>query len=188
MCVPLLFFDGFCTTVKAYISWRSRVSGFTWPACFLSYPHFGPKNTRSNFLSVSDYFKFTMSILQFSTVLQTHILLFPSLIFLHVKPSKMFSCITNHLKISKTIAYFPIFYSNFLHKIIQKGILVISYKGTHFSPYNLSLSLFNLSAWIINQILSKNRLSFAFESVWVVFVLRGILVFSHQTFFDIEVF
>ena len=35
---------------------------------------------------------------------------------------------------------------NFLHKIIQKGILVISYKGTHFSPYNLSLSLFNLFA------------------------------------------
>jgi len=134
----------------------------------LSYPHFGPKNTRSNFLSVSDYFKFTMSISQLSTVLQTHILLFPSLIFLHVKPSKVFFLHCKSLKrVSKTIAYFLAFYSNFLHKIIQKGILVISYKGTHFSPYNLSLSLFNLSAWIINQILYKDHLSFASESVRV---------------------
>jgi len=43
----------------------------------------------------------------------------------------------------------------FLHKIIQKGILVISYEGTHFSPYNLSLSIFNLSIQIICQILFK---------------------------------
>jgi len=35
----------------------------------------------------------------------------------------------------KNIAYFPAFYSKFLHKIIQKGILVISCSGTHFSPY-----------------------------------------------------
>ena len=33
-----------------------------------------------------------------------------------------------------------------LHKIIQKGILVISRNGTRFSPYNLSLSLVNLFA------------------------------------------
>jgi len=95
----------------------------------------------------SDYFKFSVSISQFSTVLQTHILLLLSPIFLHLKPSKMFSCITSIQKrVSKTITYFSAFYSNFFHKIIQKGILVISYKGTHFSPYNLSLSLFNLSA------------------------------------------
>ena len=37
-----------------------------------------------------------------------------------------------------------------------------------FSPYSLSLSLFNLFAWIIRQILYKNHLSFASESVWVV--------------------
>jgi len=71
-------------------------------------------------------------------------------VFLHYKSLK---------RVSKTIAYFPAFYSKFLHKIIQKSILVISYNGTHFSPYNLSLSLFNLSAWIINQLLSKNHLS-----------------------------
>ena len=34
----------------------------------------------------------------------------------------------------------------FFHKIIPKGILVISHKGIHFSPYNLSLSLFCLFA------------------------------------------
>ena len=111
----------------------------------LLYPHFGPKNTRSNFLSVSDYFKFTMSISQFSTVLQTHILLFPSLIFLHVKPSKMFSCITNHLKISKPIACFPAFYSKFLHKNHTKGYFGHFLLWSPFQSLRLSLSLFNLS-------------------------------------------
>ena len=100
------------------------------------------------------------------------------------------SCIWNHPKfflhyrslkrVAKTIAHFFAFYSVSCIKSYKKGILVISYKGTHFSPYNLSLSLFNLSAWIINQILYKNHLSFASESVWVVLVPRGILVFSHQ--------
>ena len=124
----------------------------------------------------SDTFKFTV----FSTVLQTHIVLLLSPIFLHTKPSKVFSRITSHLKISKRIAYFPAFYSKFLHKIIQKGYFGHFLQWSPFNPYNLSLSLFNLSAWIINQILSKNHLSFAYESVWVVLVPRGILVFSHQ--------
>jgi len=66
---------------------------------------------------------------------------------------------------------------------MQKGILVISYKGTHSSPYDLSLSLFNLSAWIINQMLYKIVLVLHLsqsESVWVVLVPKGISVFSHQ--------
>jgi len=110
-----------------------RLESLAW--WLVSYPHFGPKNTRSNFLYVSDYFKFTMSLSQFSTVLQTHILLFLSPIFLHLKPPKVFFLHCKSLKkVSKTMAYFATFYSNFFHKIIQKGILVISYKGTHFSP------------------------------------------------------
>ena len=45
----------------------------------VSYPHFGPKNTLSNFLLFSNAFKFTV----FSTVLQLHTLLFQSFKFLH---------------------------------------------------------------------------------------------------------
>ncbi len=56
---------------------------------------------------------------------------------------------------------------SFCIKSYRKGILVISYRGTHFSPYNLSLGLFNLSAWIVNQFLSKNHLSIASNLVWV---------------------
>ena len=41
-------------------------------------------------------FKFTVFTLQFSTVHQTHIVLFLSPFFLHIKPSKVFSCITSH--------------------------------------------------------------------------------------------
>jgi len=91
----------------------------------LSYPHFGPKNTRSNFLSVFHYFKSTMSMLQFYTMLQTHIVLFLSLIFLHLKPSKVFFFLCKSLKgVSKTMAYFPAFYSKFCIK---------SYKGAFWS-------------------------------------------------------
>ena len=100
----------------------------------------------------SNTFKFTV----FSTVLKTHIVLLLSPIFLHTKPSKVFSRITSHLKISKRIAYFPAFYSKFLHKIIQKGHFGHFLQwNPFFSPYNLSPSLFNLSAWIVNQFLSK---------------------------------
>jgi len=128
-----------------------------------------------------------MSISQFSTVLQTHILLFPSLIFLHVKPSEVFLLHFKSLKkVSKTMAYFPTFYSNFLHKIIQKGILVISYKGTHFSPYIFprvfSTCLHESLVKYCPKIVLVVHLSQS-ESVWVVLVLRGIFVFSHQIIF-----
>jgi len=94
-------------------------------------------------LLFSNTLKFTV----FSTVLQTHIVLLLSLIFLHLKPPKMFSCITNRLKGSlRPLHIFLHVTPSHLHKIIQKGILVISYRGVHFSPYNLSLSLFNWSA------------------------------------------
>ena len=130
----------------------------------LSYPHFGPKNTHSNFSAIFWYFQihrvfYCASNAHFTvTISNRHTSKAIQGVFLHYESSK---------RVSRTIACFPAFYSNFLHKIIQKGILVISYKGTHFSPYNLSLNPFNLSAWTINQILYKNHLSFASESVWV---------------------
>ena len=75
---------------------------------FLSYPHFGPKNTLSNFLLFFNPFKFTV----FSTVLQLHTLLLQSF--------------------------------KILHKIIQKGNLVISYKGTHFQSLQFVPESFQL--------------------------------------------
>lgn len=48
-----------------------------------------------------------MSISQFSTMLQTHILLLLSPIFLHLEPSKVFSCITSLQKrVSKSHCIF----------------------------------------------------------------------------------
>ena len=82
----------------------------------------------------------------------------------------------------KPLHIFLHFIPNFRIKSYEKGILVVSCSGTHFSFYNLSLSLYNLSVHIINQILSKNLFSIASESVSVVLVLRGILVFSHPKF------
>ena len=59
-----------------YIKWMSRVH------FLMSYPHFGPKNTRLNFLSISDTFTNLLCItLQFTTVLQLHTLLFLSFNF-----------------------------------------------------------------------------------------------------------
>jgi len=72
---------------------------------------------------------------------------------------------------------------NFCIKSYKRVFWSFPTKEPIFSPYNLFLSLF---AWIICQILFKNRLSFASESVWVNlsrFCPRGILVFSHQTNF-----
>jgi len=89
----------------------------------LSYPHFGPKNTRLNFLSISD--TFSMCFADYYCASTTYVII------------SAFKFISQ---------FFLAFYSKFLQKIIQKGILVISYKGTHFGPYNLSLSLFNLFA------------------------------------------
>ena len=75
----------------------------------------------------------TLKFTVFSTVLQTHIVLLLSPILLHLKPSKVFSCITSHLKGSlRPLHISCILFHHFLHKIIQKGILVISCSGTHF--------------------------------------------------------
>jgi len=74
--------------------------------------------------------------------------------------------------------------SNFCIKSYKRVFWSFPTKEPILSPYNLSLSLFNLFAWIISQILHKNRLSFASESVWVSLSRfcppRGILVFSHH--------
>jgi len=141
------------------ISWKTiRLMLTVFPSfviILLSYPHFGPKNTHSNFSAIFWYFQ----IHRVFTVLQTHILLLLPPIFLHSKPFKVFSYITGHLKGSLRPLHISLhFIPSFLHKTIQKGILVISYKGTHFSPYNLSLGLFNLFAWIIDEILYKSVL------------------------------
>jgi len=90
----------------------------------------------------------------------------------------------------KPLHIFLHFFSKFLHKIIQKGyfghflqvepILVPTFVSESFQLVYSSIK-------IINQILSKNHFSIASESVWVVLVPRGILVFSRQNF-DREVF
>ena len=152
----------------------------------LSYPHFGPKNTRSNFLSVSDYFKFTMSILQFSTVLQTHIVLSLSLNFLAYKTIQNVFLHSKSLKrVSKTIAYFLAFYSKFCIK---------SYKRVFWSfPIEEPILVPTICLWVFSTCLHKSLINFYLkiililhlsqsESVWVVLVLRGILVLSHQMF------
>jgi len=57
---------------------------------------FGPKNTRSNFSSIPDTSSFPYALLcNFLPCLNCIFLLLLSLIFLHIKPSRMFSCITS---------------------------------------------------------------------------------------------
>jgi len=150
----------------------------------LSYPHFGPKNTRSNFSSISDTFSIHYVLLRnfpprFNCVFFT-IPVFNSLA--HKAIQSIFLALQVIWKFLNQVHIFLHFIPSFRIKSYEKGILVISYSGTHFSPYNLSLSIYNLSVHIINQILSKNLFSIASESVSVVLVLRGILVFSHPIF------
>jgi len=175
---------------KDSVSWPSRRRNLNRGSCRTLILDL--KTTPSNFFSTSDTF-------QIHRVLLYNFLLCFRRIFHFLSVSNFLACKTTQSvflhyrslkRVSKTIAYFLAFYSKFLHKIIQKGILVISCSGIHFSPYNLSLGLFNLSAWIINQLLSKNHLSIASESAWVnlsrFWSLRGILVFSHQIIFLTE--
>jgi len=68
----------------------------------------------------------------------------------------------------------------FLHKIIQKGILVISYKGTHFSVPTIC-------PWVFSICFHESLIKICTKSpqfcIWVSlsrFCPRGILVFSHQ--------
>jgi len=146
----------------------------------LSYPHFGPKNTRSNFLSVSDYFKFTMSILQFSIVLQTHIVLSLSLNFLALQVLKKEFLKPLHI----FLHFVPIF-------------CIKSYKRVFWSfPTKEPILVPIICPWVFSTCLPESLIKFCpkivlvlhFESVWVVLVLRGILVFSQRTIFDREVF
>jgi len=95
----------------------------------LSYPHFGPKNTRATSFLFLMPFQFT--------VYYSAIYYCASPASVTVSASKFF------------LHIFLAFYSKFLHKIIQKGVLVISRNGTHFEPLHLSLSLFNLSVQIM---------------------------------------
>ena len=61
--------------------------------------------------------------LRFTIVLQLHMLLLPSLIFLHLKSSKvLFLHYKSSKKVSKTIAHFRAFYSKFLHKNHTKRV------------------------------------------------------------------
>jgi len=74
----------------------------------MSYPHFGPKNTRSNFFAIFWYFQihrvfYCVSTAHF-TVSVSNFLAFKTIqnVFLHYESLK---------RVSKTIAYFPAFYS-----------------------------------------------------------------------------
>jgi len=77
---------------------------------------------------------------------QTRILLYYLQVYFIQSRSKCFLALQAIQKGLHDHCMFSYILFQFLHKITQKGILVISYKGTHFSPYNLSLSLFNLFA------------------------------------------
>jgi len=150
----------------------------------MPYPHFGPKNTRSNFLSVSDYFKFTMYMLQFSTVLQTHIVLSLSLNFHAYKTiQNVCSHYKSFKKASKTVAYFPAFCSKFCIK---------SYKRVFWSfPTKEPILVPTICPWVFPTCLHESLIKFYLKIILVshlsqsesFVVLRGIFVFSHQTIF-----
>jgi len=166
--------------IMPHVKWRMQVEGFQ--KCSVSYPHFGPKKILVQFslLSLIPFFNSLCFTPQFSTALQLRIFttaVFNSLACKAIQ--SVFLALQVIWKFLKQLHIFLHFIPNFRIKSYEKGILVISCSGTHFSPYNLSLSLYNLSVHIINQILSKNHFSIASESVWVILVLRGILVFSH---------
>ena len=87
----------------------------------MSYPHFGPKNTHSNFFSIFWYFSihcvFLRSLL---TMLQLHILLFLSLIFLHMRPSKLFFALQVIRKFLNQLYIFLHFISNICIKSYKR--------------------------------------------------------------------
>jgi len=155
----------------------------------MSYPHFGPKNTRSNFSSISDtYFNSLCFTPQFSTVLQLHIFTTAVFNFLAYKAiQSAFLALQVIWRFLNQLHVFLHFIPSFLHKNHTKGILVMSCSGTHFSPYVCLWVFSTCLCQSLIKIMSKNHFSIASESVWVVLVLRGILVFSHQNF-DREVF
>ena len=112
----------------------------------LSYPHFGPKNTRSNFFlflvisnSLCLFYNFYCATNAHFTVIISSLITFKAIqsVFLHYKPFE---------KVSKTIACFPAFYSNFCIKSYKRVFWSFPAVEPIFSPYNLSLSPFNLSA------------------------------------------
>jgi len=147
-------------SLKCYISvylgskgWRysNRITTRTKSWCVLLYPHFGPKNySETSFLYCLPLmlFKFTVFTLQFSTMLQMHIVLFSVSNFPAYQTIQSVFLALRVVKkgFLKALHIFLHFIPIFCIKSYEKGILVISYRGTHFSPYNLPLGLFNLSA------------------------------------------
>ena len=128
-----------------------------------------------------------MSILQFSTVLKTHIVLSLSLSFLACKTiQNVFLHYKSLKKVSKTIAYFLAFYSKFCIK---------SYKRVFWSfPTEEPILVPTICLWVFSTCLHRSSINFYLkivlvshprqsESVWVVLVLRGIFVFSLQLIF-----
>jgi len=103
----------------------------------MSYPHFGPKNTPSKFFSISDTFFNSLCITpQFSTALQLRIFtifVFNSLAYKAIQ--SVFLALQAIWKFLNQLHIFLHFIPSFCIKIIQKGILIISCSGTHFSPY-----------------------------------------------------
>ena len=124
-------------------------------------------------------------------MLQPHILLLLSPIFSHLKLSNKFSCITSPQRkfLKNHWAFSCILFQIFAYKSYRKGILVISCTGTHFSPYiclwDFLICLHGSSINSYLKIVLVLHLSQS-GSVWVVLVLRGILVLSHQMIFWTE--
>jgi len=83
----------------------------------LLYPHFGPKNTRSIFFAKFWYSQiycvFYCAPDAYCVVTVSNLITFKAIqsVFLHYKPFK---------RVSKTIAYFPAFYSNFCIKSYKR--------------------------------------------------------------------
>ena len=150
----------------------------------MSYPHFGPKkNTCSNsflFLIISNslclFYNFYCATNAHFTVIISNLHTSKAIqsFFLHYKSSK---------RVSRTIACFPTFYSNFCIK---------SYKRVFWSfPMKEPILVPTICPWVFSICLHESLIKFCTkiilvlhlsqsESVWVVLVPRGILVFSHQ--------
>jgi len=98
-------------------------------------------------------FSDTLKSTVFSTVLQTHIVLLLSPIFLHLKPPKMFFCITSHLKGSLRPLHV------FLHFI--PAFCIKSYKRVFWSfPTEEPILVPTICPWVFSTYLHDSLIKF----------------------------
>jgi len=119
----------------------------------LSYPHFGPKNTHSNFSVIFWYFQihrvfYCASNAHFTvTISNRHTSKAIQSVFLHYKSSK---------RVSRTIACFPTFYSNFCIK---------SYKRVFWSfPTKEPILVPTICPWVFSICLHESFVKFCTKS------------------------